>query len=118
MAHWESLKIDYDLSQPKDAKHTETNIPFNHPALEPYLNLPQYESGPRFKLPDVRAEFQDAISRYGTSDRLAATVEGLGGLDASGDNEKDYAPRVFLENFRVGEQSKWSFGEGEWKGLM
>ncbi|KAF1913916.1 hypothetical protein BDU57DRAFT_521006 [Ampelomyces quisqualis] len=104
MAHWESLKIDYDLSRPTDAKHTETNVPFDHPALQPYFNLPQYESGSRFKLPTVSAKDQSAISRYGTSDRLANVVEGLNKVDATEGGNKGYTRRVFLEKFLVGSQ--------------
>lgn len=106
MAHWESLKIDYDLNRPKDAKTVETNVPRTHPSLEKYFNLPLYESGSRFKLPAVSEDLQDEISKYGTGDRLRSVV-----TDFYDPNELygnvDYAPRVFLEEFKVGKQRKY-----------
>ncbi|KAH7406139.1 hypothetical protein DE146DRAFT_435045 [Phaeosphaeria sp. MPI-PUGE-AT-0046c] len=103
MAHWESLKIDYDLARPKDSNTVETNVPLNHPSLKKYFNLPLYESGSRFKLPLVREELQKEVSRYGTDDHLRRAVDDFYDPDTSYD-DADYAPRVFLEKFTVGTQ--------------
>lgn len=107
MAHWESLKIEYDLARPKDSKVVETNVPLNHPSLEKYFELPLYESGSRFKLPSVGEELQKEISRYGTGDRLRRVVDEFYDPNAVY-VEADYAPRVFLEKFNVGTQSMYS----------
>ncbi|KAI4652843.1 uncharacterized protein J4E78_007670 [Alternaria triticimaculans] len=110
MAHWESLKIDFDLSESgkkmkAEGKIVETNIPFDRPELEQYKNLPVYESGSRFKLPIPSAEVQEEISKLGTPGSLAEIVEGWNQNDdkVRAGNYK-YAPRVFLDKFSAGTQ--------------
>ncbi|KAI4620516.1 uncharacterized protein J4E87_007204 [Alternaria ethzedia] len=110
MAHWESLKIDFDLSESgkkmkAEGKIVETNIPFDRPELEQYKNLPVYESGSRFKLPIPSAEVQEEISKLGTPGSLEEVVEELNRNDdkVRAGNYK-YAPRVFLDKFSAGTQ--------------
>lgn len=103
MAHWESLKIDYDLSRSKEDTIVETNVPFTHPQLLQYQNLPQYESGSRFKLPAVSDEVRRAVGAVGD---LQAAVDAFNKGDQSEGTKKDYAPRIALERFRVGQQCK------------
>ncbi|KAI4936004.1 hypothetical protein J4E85_001332 [Alternaria conjuncta] len=110
MAHWESLKIDFDLSESgkkmkAEGKIVETNIPFDRPELEQYKNLPVYESGSRFKLPIPSAEVQEEISKLGTPRSLEEVVEELSQNDdkVRAGNYK-YAPRVFLDKFSAGTQ--------------
>ncbi|KAJ4373985.1 hypothetical protein N0V83_002724 [Neocucurbitaria cava] len=107
MAHWESLKIDYDLSKPADAKHVETTVPFNHPQLEQYKNLSQYDSGSRYKLPATTLREQERVNRLGSEQRLKKVVDAFNKGDRNKEINKDYAPRVFLEKFAVGPQSKY-----------
>jgi hypothetical protein len=108
MAHWESLKIDYDLAKAaKDGGVAETDVPMDHVQLQPYFKLSQYESGSRFRLPLVSNKIQDTVSRYGTADRLSEVVSDLCELDQSGGGPKHYAPRVVLENFQVGHQGNF-----------
>jgi hypothetical protein len=107
MAHWESLKIDYDLSRPKTGSAVETDVPFDHVELQPYFNLSLYESGSRFKLPSVSEDDQ----------RLIATIGSLNSVDEILDEfyygaefeEKDYVPRVFLERLTVGQNQSGFF---------
>jgi hypothetical protein len=105
MAHWESLKIDYDLSRSKEDSIVETNVPFTHPQLLQYKSLPQYESGSRFKLPSVSEETQIAVAAVGD---LQAAVNAFNKSDQSEGSKKDYAPRIALEKFKVGYQRKSS----------
>ncbi|KAF1942150.1 hypothetical protein EJ02DRAFT_422390 [Clathrospora elynae] len=101
MAHWESLKIDFDLSEPAkqlkaDSKMVETNVPFNHPAIKQYNTMQRYESGSLFKLPMASQKDQKEIMRIG-SVRIVCDVtrfnKGVGLKDLS----KDYAPCIFLD---------------------
>jgi hypothetical protein len=103
MAHWESLKIDYDLTRAKGEKNAETDVPFVHEELQPYFDLSQYESGSRFKLPAVSTETQEIINKYGGVHTLKNDVNKWNKWDTSKENNK-YAPRVFLEKFEVGHQ--------------
>ncbi|KAI4611461.1 hypothetical protein J4E80_007682 [Alternaria sp. BMP 0032] len=110
MAHWESLKIDFDLSESgkkmkAEGKIVETNIPFDRPELEQYKNLPVHESGSRFKLPIPSAEVQEEIRKLGTPGNLEEVVEELNQNDdkVRAGNYK-YTPRVFLEKFSAGTQ--------------
>ncbi|KAI4713443.1 hypothetical protein J4E89_002423 [Alternaria sp. Ai002NY15] len=112
MAHWESLKIDFDLSESgrkmkAEGKIVETNIPFDRPELEQYKNLPVYESGSRFKLPIASAEVQEEISKLGTPGSLEEVVEEMNQNDdkVRAGNYK-YAPRVFLHKFSAGTQGE------------
>jgi hypothetical protein len=102
MGHWESMKINYDISRPKGESATETDIPLNDPQLSPYLALQHYESGSRFKLPAVSKTDQDMVNDYGEQ-KIKTKV-------ASFYYEKDaaqYAPSVFLEKFGMGVQCKF-----------
>jgi len=112
MAHWESLKIDFDLSESgkkmkAEGKIVETNIPFDRPELEQYKNLPVFESGSRFKLPIPSAEVQEGISKLGTPRSLEEGVEKLNQNDdkVRAGNYK-YTPRVFLDKFSAGTQGE------------
>jgi hypothetical protein len=107
MAHWESLKIDYDLSRPDQDNTVETDVPLHHEQLQSYFNLSQYESGSRFKLPKVSKEDQETISRYGTGKKLSEVVDDFYQLTSTQDGAKTCAPRVFLEPFEVGYQSNY-----------
>jgi hypothetical protein len=102
MAHWESLKIDYDISRPKGESVADTGVPLNHGQLQPYLNLPQYESGSRFKLPAVSKKDQELINKYG-ADHIKDNVDDFYKRDTSTEGIK-YSPHVFLERFELGHQ--------------
>lgn len=106
MAHWESLKIDFDLARGHDTTIVETNVPFDHEQLRPYMNLAQYESGSRFKLPNVSNEVQNFVSRIGT---LKSVVNQFNEPDRSENLAKDYAPRVALEKYVLEYQGKTLF---------
>jgi hypothetical protein len=101
MAHWESMKINYDISRPKGESAVETDIPLNHPQLSSHLALQHYESGSRFKMPAVSKTDQDMVNDYGE--------QKIRGEVASFYCEKDaakHAPSVFLEKFGMGVQCK------------
>ncbi|CAO2657538.1 Nn.00g036640.m01.CDS01 [Neocucurbitaria sp. VM-36] len=106
MAHWESLKIDYDLSKSAktDTKAVETDVSFNHPHLEQYKNLNQYDSGSRFKLPVPTPSDEKRINELWSKQRLKNVVNSFNKGDRDEEVTKDYAPRVFLEKFAVGRQ--------------
>lgn len=108
MAHWESLKIDYDLDRPKDAATVETIVPLEHEQIQPYFELPQYESGSRFKLPHVGEEDHIAIQKLGTAVHLAKVVNKFFEVDQTDGGKLEYAPRLFLEKFQVGHQCKFN----------
>jgi hypothetical protein len=103
MAHWESLKIDYDLSCSKESTIVETDIPFEHWQLWQYKHLHQYESGSLFKLPAVNEEDQIAISKIGS---LEKSLDAFNSSDQSERLTKDYAPRISLEKFKIGYQRR------------
>jgi hypothetical protein len=99
MAHWESQKINYDISRPKGESAEETNIPLNHPQLSPSLALQHYESGSRFKLPAASKSDQDMVNDYGERSikhRVSKFYY----------KEAKYSPFVFLEKFEIGVQCK------------
>ena len=98
MAHRESLMIDYDLTRSKEHSIVETDVSFDHPLLRPYMQLPQYDSGSRFKLPLVSREDQLAISKMGD---LHRDVIAFNSSDQSENLTKDYAPRISLEKFKL-----------------
>ena len=107
MAHWESIKINYNLSESGEqdkasGKVVETNIPFNIAALQQYKKLPLYDSGSRFKLPTPSEEVQKQIERLGTPQKLRAVVEKFNVGDRKAELAKDYAPRMFLQQLEVG----------------
>ena len=112
MAHWESLKIDFDLSESgkklkAEGKIVKTNIPSDRPELEQHKNLLVYESGSRFKLPVPSAAVQEEIIKLGTRGSLEKVVQELNQNDdrvRAGNYE--YTPRVFLDKFSVGTQGK------------
>ncbi|KAF2856720.1 hypothetical protein T440DRAFT_484836 [Plenodomus tracheiphilus IPT5] len=111
MEHWETLKINFDVSDygrklKAEGKFLETNIPFNHPALEQYKNLHHFESGSRFKLPHGSQEDYDRIRRFATKELLSQTVENFNEGDKEEEKALDYAPRIFLGQFSVGRQAK------------
>jgi hypothetical protein len=107
MAHWESIKIDYELSESgKQEKASgevvETNIPFNIAALQQYKKLPLYDSGSRFTLPTPIEDVQKQIERLGTPQKLRKVVEEFNVGDRKVELAKDYAPRMFLQQLEVG----------------
>ncbi|KAF2823583.1 hypothetical protein CC86DRAFT_409487 [Ophiobolus disseminans] len=104
MVHWESLKIDYDLSQSKkDSGVVDTYISFDHPLLKPYMSLPQYDSGSRFKLPLVSSEDQLAVSNMWS---LEKAVNAFNKSDQSEGLTKDYAPRISLGKFQLNDNQQ------------
>jgi hypothetical protein len=114
MAHWESIKIDFDLSesgkrQKAEGKIVETNIPFDLPELEQYKTLPVHDSGSRFKLPIPSTAVQEEINQLRTLESLA---EAVGEFNRSNDEVRKgnyrYTPRVFLEKLTVEAQGKQS----------
>ncbi|KAF1838843.1 hypothetical protein BDW02DRAFT_585649 [Decorospora gaudefroyi] len=112
LAHWESLKIDFDLSESgKRAKANgevvETNVSFEHPALQRYKNLSQYDSGSRFKLPLARKEVQDRISRLSNERSLRTAVDAFNHYMPVEGEKNRYAPHIFLDTFSVGTQDPY-----------
>ncbi|KAL6163201.1 hypothetical protein ACJQWK_10792 [Exserohilum turcicum] len=110
LAHWESLKIDFDISEPgkklkADGKVVETNISFDHPALGRYKKLSLYESGSRFKLPTPPKEIADAANRLCTEEELAKHVDSFNRGGEKEELNKDSMPRIFLEKFSVQKQN-------------
>ena len=105
MAHWESLKIDYDLARSNQDTIVETIVPFDHAHLKPYFELSPYESGSRFKLPQVNFDTQRSIQKYGIPAQARKIIENFNaGQDRKDDSEKkgkDYAPRVFLDKVQL-----------------
>jgi hypothetical protein len=108
MAHWESLKIDFDLNHPKEAATAETIVPLEHYQLQPYFELPQYESGSRFKLPHVSEEDHIAIQKLGTAVNLRKAVDKYFEVNQTDDKNAKHAPRVFLQKLNVGYQRKFN----------
>jgi hypothetical protein len=109
MSHWEGLKVSYDLARGElapDSGVVDTDVPFDHPQLQPYLKLSQYESGSPCKLPLVDERIQDVTSKYGTADRLSRVVDDVCKPYNIDKGSKHYAPRLFLEKFRVGRQGE------------
>ncbi|RAR10928.1 hypothetical protein DDE82_000900 [Stemphylium lycopersici] len=109
LAHWESFKIDFDLSesgkkQKAKGKVVETNVSLDHPALRQYKEIALYDSGSRFKLPRPTKEIEDQIEELGSVDALAKVVEDFNRSDVTEDLPKDYAPRIFLEPLTVQKQ--------------
>lgn len=116
MEHWESLKIDFDLSEygknlKSEGKFVETNIPFNHPALDQYKNLDHLESGSKFKLPVIDQHDYDKIKLLGNRSRLEKVVNAFNTGDREEELKKDYAPRLLLDQFEVGLQGKSSIND-------
>jgi hypothetical protein len=107
MAHWESLKINFDLSRSKENTNVETDVPFDHEQLKPYFNLAQYESGSRYRHPAVSKEVQQMVSRYGTAIRLEGAVETFNKGGATESDVEKYCPRAVLAKFAVGSQGKY-----------
>jgi hypothetical protein len=110
MAHWESVKIDYDLSESgkkakADGKVVETNIPFKCIGRH-YENLPLYDSGSRFKLPSLSKEDQAIIEELGTVKELKKVVQKFNHGDWKAELKKDYAPRMWLQELSVNTQCK------------
>ncbi|KAF1841843.1 uncharacterized protein K460DRAFT_397974 [Cucurbitaria berberidis CBS 394.84] len=106
MAHWESLKIDYDLSRSAEdgPNVVENSIPFNHPQLEQYKDLHQYDSGSRYKLPLPVPSDEERINELGTEQKLKEAVNAFNIGYRDEEITKDYAPRVVLDKFVVGRQ--------------
>lgn len=102
LAAWESLKINFDISeQGKKLKATgaviETRVSWEHPALERFKTLDLYESGSRFTLPDcelVDREYVVGIVENSIPGLVQKFNKGPG-------NDGRFAPRVILESFKV-----------------
>lgn len=109
MAHWESMKIEFDLNRPKDAATAETIVPLEVPQIQQYFELPLYESGSRFKLPTVSDEDQVAVNKLGTQIHLEKAVNRFFERDQTDGGTKDYVPRLFLENLNVDHQCEYMF---------
>ena len=113
LAHWESLKINYDISESgrqmkAEGQIIETNVSFDHPALQQYKTLPPYESGSRFKLPKPSAIVEEEVNRLGTQKSLEKVVQDLNRSsdEVNAEGKYRYTPRIFLEKFTVGAQGK------------
>jgi hypothetical protein len=113
LAHWESLKINYDISESgrqmkAEGQIVETNVSFDHPALQQYKTLPPYESGSRFKLPNPSAIVEEEVNRLGTQESLEKVVQDLNRSsdEVNAEGKYRYTPRIFLEKFTVGAQGK------------
>ncbi|KAB2108098.1 hypothetical protein AG0111_0g3911 [Alternaria gaisen] len=111
LAHWESLKINYDISESgkqmkAEGQIVETNVSFDHPALQQYKTLPPYESGSRFKLPKPSAIVEEEVNRLGTQESLEKVVQDLNRSsdEVNAEGKYRYTPRIFLEKFTVGAQ--------------
>jgi hypothetical protein len=112
MQDWESMRIEFDLACSADRNITEpvlTNVPYEHPDLQRHDSLAHYESGSRFKLPEVDAEVLGMVNQVGTVDNLRRAVSSFnqGGMEQIR-KTREYTPRVFLENLRVHRDT------GEW----
>ncbi|KAI8937757.1 hypothetical protein NX059_005457 [Plenodomus lindquistii] len=110
MEHWETLKINFDLSDhgkklKAEGKVVETDIPFDHPALAQYKTLPRFESGSRFKLPAGTPEDQVKIRKLATRAQLVKAVREFNEGN-TGDARQDLVPRIFLDKFIVGAQDE------------
>jgi hypothetical protein len=105
MAHWESLKIDYDLARSNQDTSVETIVPFDHALLKSYFELSPYESGSRFKLPPVKFATQRSVRDYGHDFQAHKIIKRFNdGQDLKEYSEKkgkDYAPRVFLDKVQI-----------------
>ncbi|CAN9321831.1 unnamed protein product [Alternaria alternata] len=115
LAHWESLKINYDISESgrqmkAEGQIVETNVSFDHPALQQYKTLPPYESGSRFKLPKPSAMVEEEVNRLGTQKSLEKVVQDLNRSsdEVNAEGKYRYTPRIFLEKFTVGAQGNIS----------
>jgi hypothetical protein len=106
MAHWESLKLDYDLSRPKTGGAVGTNVPFTHVELQPFFHLDQYESGSRFKLPPVKDADQNAIGNIGYHGTVDSILDNFYHHNNPAFEKRNYAPRLFLERLNVRKQCK------------
>ncbi|XP_014561099.1 hypothetical protein COCVIDRAFT_87176 [Bipolaris victoriae FI3] len=106
LAYWESLKIAFDLDesvkkQKAEGSVVETNVSFDHPALDQYKSLGLYESGSRFKLPTPKKEIEEEIRRLCTVDQIAKAVEEFNTGEGKDESGKKYAPRIFLHKLSV-----------------
>jgi hypothetical protein len=110
MAHWESLRIDWDLAATGDMKNSEpvtsNGVSFSDPRLTHYDSLPRFETGSRFKLPAVNSTDMAKVADYATVDRLREAVDVFNRHnDAKSDSgDFEYAPRVALDKLEVGSQ--------------
>ena len=105
MQDWESMRIDFDLACSADSTITEpvlTNVPYKHPDLQRHESLGHYESGSRFKLPEVDAGVLDMVNQIGTVDNLRKEMSFFneGGMGQTV-KTSEYTPRVFLERLRA-----------------
>jgi len=110
MAHWESLKIDYDLSKSSkklslDGKAVETDVSFHHDALKQYDSLPYYESGSRFKLPHTTSSDYAAIRSMASAAELRKSVKYFNLGNRTEQERKNYVPRLFFPQFGIGKQA-------------
>jgi hypothetical protein len=102
MQDWESMKIDFDLAcsaDPNITKPVLKNIPFEHQNLERHDSLGHYESGSRFKLPEIDAADLEMVNQIGSVDKLRRTVSFFNHGTAG--ETTDYVPRVYLEKLMV-----------------
>lgn len=112
MADWESLRIHWDLAATGNMEKTEpvtgNGVYFRDPRLMHHSNLPQYESGSRFKLPTPDSMDMKKVREFGTTYQLQKAVkmfhEGDDSKLSGKDGDYKYAPRVFLGRLDVGRQ--------------
>lgn len=110
MAHWESLKIDYDLSNSSsklqiNGEAAKTNVSFHHDALKHYDNLSHYESGSHFQLPDANPSDYAAICKMTKAANLRADVRHFNLGNRTQQEIKNYVPRTFFPRFGIGKQT-------------
>lgn len=110
MAHWESLRVDWDMAATGDTKNSEpvtsNGVSFLDPRLTHHDSLPRFETGSRFKLPAVNSTDMAKVADYATVDRLRKVVDIFNRHnDAKSDSgDFEYAPRVALDRLEVGSQ--------------
>jgi hypothetical protein len=112
MSMWESLKIDFDLSEAGkklklDGKVVETNVSFNHPVLTRFKAVDQYESGSRFTLPKSSQTDIDYIEKLANQQKLAQIVLQFNDGDRATELKEEYVPRVALESFSIEHDCKY-----------
>jgi len=111
MAEWESLKIKWDIATTGDMESkdpaTFNGVSYNHPGLENFNHLSQFESDPRFTLPITDPEVKAKVDDFGTVAKLTEAVDAFSQNDDCRipDGGYEYAPRVFHERLEVGQQA-------------
>ncbi|KAF2709746.1 hypothetical protein K504DRAFT_534068 [Pleomassaria siparia CBS 279.74] len=108
MQEWESMKIDYDLREGAKRKSGDGAVitKVDYDAVKLPASSSKYESGSRFKLPELRAEWKAWVKKEGHTLDLQKVIVAVnrGGLDHS-TKAKDYAPRLWLPRVSISSKS-------------